>query len=146
MILKPQKTISINPLSLPYKYSKHKRCYQQFTHCCLISDREDSLGKHKDKNFHLPRSLNTLLLGTTYELPEHYADFAQTWVTAQTSRPENTRNRSEKNQQGCPSPSFEMSRLEKIPLYFLNLMHGLETLWPSLLSIPPPTAVTQVVV
>ena len=36
-------------------------------------------------------------------------------MTAQTSRPENTRNRPEKNQQGWAPPSFEISRWEKFP-------------------------------
>lgn len=48
-----------------------------------------------------------------------------------------------KNQQGWSSPSFEISGPEKIPLCFLNLMHELETLWPSFL---PPAALTEALV
>lgn len=57
-------------------------------------------------------------------------------MTTQISRPENTRNTSEKNQQGWSSPSFGVSRLEKIPLCFVNLTDKLETLWALLAGLP----------
>lgn len=57
--------------------------------------------------------------------------------------PENTRNRSEKKKISNVGPLQPLRSLDWKNFHcFLNLMHELATLWPSLLIFLPPTALT----
>lgn len=147
-ILEPKKTNPQPILSLPYKYSKAVKMlsplYSLPSELSLAG--RISLESTETGSFICLRVLILyfLIVHTLYAPPVDYTNFAQIWVTAQTSKPKNTRARPEKSQHSQSFSSFEISSPAEIPHGYLNFKFGLKPpgfsllcrYWPSLLQIP----------
>lgn len=124
-----QKRPSQPVLSLPYKYSKAVKMLSplyllpsELSLAGRISLESTETGSFICLAVLIPCSL---IVHTLYVPPLDYTDFAQIWVTAQTSKPKNTRVRPERSQHGRSFPSCEISSPAETSHGYLNFKPGL---------------------